>query len=87
MNDTRIEDGDELQAVRAELRQLRDELRVKLRLAEMDARAAWERFEPRLQELERRAEAAAEQAARAVQATVAELKGKLGQLRAEIGAD
>lgn len=84
MNDSRFDDSDALAAVRAELRQLRDELRVKLHLAEMDARTAWERFEPRLAELERRAETAAEVAARAVQTTVEELKGKLGQLREEM---
>lgn len=84
MNDPRIDDSDALVAVRSELRQVRDELRVKIRLAAMDARSAWERFEPRLQELERHAEAAAELAARTVQATVEELKGRLRQLRDEI---
>lgn len=82
----RIEDSDALVALRSELRQVRDELRLKIRLAGMDARSAWERFEPQLQEIERRCEAATELAARTVQATVEELKDKLRQLRAELAA-
>lgn len=36
-----------------DLAQLRDEIRVKVHLAGLDARSAWQQLEPRLDELER----------------------------------
>jgi predicted nucleic acid-binding Zn-ribbon protein len=38
-----------------ELKTMRDEIRIKLHLAGMDARDAWQKLEPRIDELEARA--------------------------------
>jgi len=49
----------------AELRKLRDEVRVQIHLAGMDAKKAWEEdFEPKLAEADRLAENATEEAYR-----------------------
>lgn len=50
----------------ADLVQLRDEIRVKVHLAGLDARSEWERLEPRVNELEGRARGAIEKAAEEV---------------------
>jgi hypothetical protein len=43
-----------------ELRGLRDEIRLKVHLAGMDAKSAWEELEPRLEKLEKDLEGEAE---------------------------
>jgi ElaB/YqjD/DUF883 family membrane-anchored ribosome-binding protein len=47
----------------ADLAQLRDEIRVKVHLAGMDAKSEWNKLEPRVLELESKAKAALEKAA------------------------
>jgi len=75
----------------ADLRTLRDEIKLKVHLASMDARAAWEQVEPRLNELERQAETLAEGAVQATtEATdkvISELKDTLISLRKRIVGD
>ncbi|MBK8263319.1 MAG: hypothetical protein IPK80_18490 [Nannocystis sp.] len=75
----------------ADLRTLRDEIKLKVHLAGMDARAAWEQVEPRLSELERQAESIAEGAAQATtEATdkvIGDLKDTLTALRKRIVGD
>ncbi len=52
----------QMRNVVAELRKLRDEVRVQLHLANMDAKKAWDELEPKLAEADRLAENATEEA-------------------------
>lgn len=45
----------------AELKKMRDEIRVKLHLAGMEVKERWKQLEPRLEEIERRVEAGGEE--------------------------
>ena len=45
----------------AELKKMRDEIRVKLHLAGMEVKERWKQLEPRLEEIERRVEAGSEE--------------------------
>jgi hypothetical protein len=56
---------------------MREELRVQIHLAEMEAKATWEKLQPRLKDLGRKA-------ARAGSAAQAEIDGALRKLRASL---
>ncbi|HRI11214.1 MAG TPA: hypothetical protein PKW35_25525 [Nannocystaceae bacterium] len=71
----------------ADLRTLRDEIGLKLHLAGMDARQAWEQLEPRIAELESQAQSASESAAQATDKVIAELREALGNLRKKVGGE
>jgi chromosome segregation ATPase len=45
----------------AELKKMRDEIRVKLHLAGMEVKERWKQLEPKLEEIERRVEAGSEE--------------------------
>ena len=60
--------------VLAELRKLRDEIRVQVHLGGMDAKKAWDELEPKLADADRMAENATEEAYREVVATLRKLK-------------
>ena len=64
-----------------ELRSLRDEIRVKLRLAEMDARTWWEDVEPRLEALEDRLETGLDRATSMADVVVDELAKAFRRVR------
>ena len=63
------------------VRALRDEVRVKIHLAGMDARDEWHKLEPHLLEVERSAEHRTESARTAVQAAAARLAALLRSLK------
>jgi hypothetical protein len=68
-----------------ELQTMRDEIRVKIHLAGMDAKDAWhERLEPRLRELEGRLEETSELAAQELRAAAQELRTHFRKIRDEI---
>ena len=72
----------------AELRTLRDEIRVKLHLAEMDAKTAWKDLEPKIAAFERDAADLKDAAASAVdelRARAGDLKTRLSGLLSELG--
>jgi ElaB/YqjD/DUF883 family membrane-anchored ribosome-binding protein len=73
----------------ADLAQLRDEIRVKVHLAGMDAKSEWNRLEPRVLELEGKAKAALEKAADEVaqgtREALDELIDALRKLRGSMG--
>jgi hypothetical protein len=58
----------------AELRKLRDEIRVQVHLGGMDAKKAWDELEPKLADADRMAENASEDAYREVVGTLRKLK-------------
>src|SRR5512142_1451421 len=64
----------QMRNVVAELRKLRDEVRVQLHLANMDAKKAWDELEPKLEEADRMAENASEETFHAAVETLRKLK-------------
>jgi hypothetical protein len=58
----------------AELRKLRDEVRVQVHLGGMDAKKAWDELEPKLAEVDRIAENATEETFRTAVETLRKLK-------------
>jgi hypothetical protein len=65
---------------RADLQQLRDRVRLKIHLGAMDGRDVWKKLEPRLAELEIRAEKATVQAAKSLREDFDELRRSFGEL-------
>jgi hypothetical protein len=63
-----------------ELQRLRDEIKLQVHLAEADARDAWDKLEPRLQEFEQKVEDATETALEELRAKGTELKGDFERL-------
>jgi hypothetical protein len=68
-----------------ELKTKRDELRVKLHLAEMDAKETWEKLVPRLHELERRVCQAGDRATTEIGGALERLRASLRALRDQLG--
>lgn len=67
----------ELERIRDDLTQMKDEVRLKLHLASMDAKDAYERLEPRIREFSRHVDAVGD--------TVEREAGKIGtRLREEL---
>lgn len=64
-----------------ELKRIRDEVRLELHLASMDAKDAWAKLEPRVAEAERMAHDASEVSKKAVD----ELVGRFREFRARLG--
>jgi lipid II:glycine glycyltransferase (peptidoglycan interpeptide bridge formation enzyme) len=77
MSQTTIELKQEIQKSLGLMRTLRDEFRVKLHLAGMDAKDEWHKLEPQLDELER----TADQVSEATRNAVAEAVKRLNKLR------
>jgi len=69
---------------RDELVQLKDEIRVKLHLAGMDAKDAWQRLQPRLEHFERTAEEVTEDVGADLKHLGQDLKQQLEKLRDEL---
>ena len=67
--------------VLTELETLRDEIRVRIHLAGMEAKDSWNELEPRLTALEAQAKDARDQATHAVKETATELVASLKKLR------
>lgn len=74
----------ELQELRDDLRRTADEIRVKLHLAGMDAKDAWDEVQPRLSEFEQRFDAKAEEVGDEVKALGQEIKQRLASIKAKI---
>lgn len=76
---------DELQKTLADLRTLRDEIKVKIHLAGMDVKDTWsKKLEPRVRELEQRANSAADKTVAELKDTAQDLKARLKKLRDEL---
>ncbi|MCB9707023.1 MAG: hypothetical protein H6711_34600 [Myxococcales bacterium] len=68
-----------------DLRTMRDEIKLKLHLAGMDAKQAWEALEPRLGELEKQASEVSEATVEAAQKAAGELQSAFAELRKKLG--
>jgi transposase len=71
----------ELQEMLDEVKKLRDELKVKVHLAGMDAKETWKKLEPRVEELQKQAVDAGKKAADEVKASAVKLKEAFEALR------
>lgn len=71
----------------AELRRIRDEVKVKLHLAGMELKQRWDAFEPRIQAVQGKVEQKSEQAADAVQTQVLHLVDGLRQFLDDLRKD
>ncbi len=80
MSQTTTELKNEVQKTLGLMRTLRDEVRVKLHLAGMDAKEEWRKLEPHLTEVERTADEFSE----ATRAAVSEAVKKLSKLSASL---
>ena len=67
--------------VTSQLRQLADEIRVRVHLAGMDAKDAWAKLEPRVHDFERRAAEAADRVGEELRELGHNLKEELTKLR------
>jgi len=68
----------------ADLREMRDEIRLKLHLAGMDAKDAFRKLEPRLTRLESEVSKGGDAVADALQTTAKELRASLRKLRDQL---
>lgn len=62
------------------LRRMADEIRLKIHLAGMDAKDAWNKLEPKLHELEHKAEAAKDRVAEGLDKAGDELREQMSKL-------
>ncbi len=69
-----------------ELLKLRDEIRLQIHLAGMEAKTAWRNLEPKLEELERQAASEGSTVKTATRELARDLKKALEQFRARISA-
>lgn len=67
-----------------DLQTARDEIKLKLHLAGMDAKQAWHDLEPRLGQLEKQVSDTTAETAEAAQRVIDELKSSFAELRAKI---
>jgi hypothetical protein len=74
MNETKPELKEELKKSLAALQTLRDEVRVKMHLASLEAKTEWNKLEPHLFELEHAAGEATEASRRKVEEAIQKVK-------------
>jgi DNA anti-recombination protein RmuC len=74
----------ELQEVQNDLQQMAGEIRVKLHLAGMDAKSAWDDLQPKLLEFEQRIDARADEVGDEVKALGQDIKDRLLSIKAKL---
>ena len=74
----------ELEDTRNDLRRVADEIRVKLHLAGMDAKDAWDELEPKLAEFEQQFDAKAGEVSDELKALGSEIKQRLLNIKAKL---
>jgi len=74
----------DLQDTRGELKRTADEIKLKLHLAGMDAKDAWDEVQPRLAEFEQRFDSKAEEVGDELKALGAEIKQRLMNIKAKL---
>ncbi len=75
----------DLQETRDDLRRAADEIKVKLHLAGMDAKDAWEDIQPRIADFERRFDAKADEVGEELKALGNEIKQRLANIKSKLG--
>jgi len=74
----------DLEDTRDDLRRTADEIKVKLHLAGMDAKDAWDDIQPRLQDFERRFDSKAEEVGDELKALGNDIKQRLLNIKAKL---
>jgi ElaB/YqjD/DUF883 family membrane-anchored ribosome-binding protein len=74
----------DLEETRDDLRRTADEIKVKLHLAGMDAKDAWDDLQPRLQDFERRFDSKAEEVGDELKALGSDIKQRLLNIKAKL---
>ena len=77
---------EELQETRDDLQRTADEIKLKLHLAGMDAKDAWDELEPKLAEFEQRFDAKAEEVGDELKALGSEIKQRLLNIKDKISS-
>lgn len=77
----------ELEDTRNDLKQTADEIKVKLHLAGMDAKDAWDEVQPRLADFEQRFDAKAEEVGDELKALGGEIKQRLQNIKAKLRSE
>jgi ElaB/YqjD/DUF883 family membrane-anchored ribosome-binding protein len=75
----------DLEATRDDLKRAADEIKLKLHLAGMDAKDAWEEIQPRLADFERRVDAKADEVGEELKALGHDIKQRLANIKAKLG--
>lgn len=79
-----MSEEDEFEEIFAELRTLRDQIRVQLHLAKAEIRDEWEELEPKFEDAERKFEEAAEDTRQAVNVIAEELGEAYRRIKARL---
>ncbi len=74
----------ELEDTRSDLRQTADEIKLKLHLAGMDAKDAWNEVQPRLADFEQRFDATAEEVGEELKALGSEIMQRLQNIKSKL---
>jgi ElaB/YqjD/DUF883 family membrane-anchored ribosome-binding protein len=77
----------DLEETRDDLRRTADEIKVKLHLAGMDAKDAWDDLQPRLQDFERRFDSKAEEVGDELKALGSDIKQRLLNIKAKLKSE
>jgi ElaB/YqjD/DUF883 family membrane-anchored ribosome-binding protein len=75
----------DLEETRNDLRRAADEIKVKLHLAGMDAKDAWEEIQPRIADFERRFDAKADEVGDELKALGHDIKQRLANIKSKLG--
>jgi ElaB/YqjD/DUF883 family membrane-anchored ribosome-binding protein len=74
----------DLEDTRADLKRMADEIKVKLHLAGMDAKDAWNEIQPRLEDFEKRFDAKADDVGEELKALGGEIKQRLLNIKKKL---
>jgi ElaB/YqjD/DUF883 family membrane-anchored ribosome-binding protein len=77
----------ELEDTRNDLERTADEIKLKLHLAGMDAKDAWEEVQPRLAEFEQRFDAKAEEVGEELKALGSEIMQRLQNIKSKLKSE
>ena len=77
----------DLEDTRADLKRAADEIRVKMHLAGMDAKDAWQDIQPRLEDFERRFDEKAEEVSEELKALGGDIKQRLLNIKAKLKSE
>ena len=74
----------DLEATRDDLRRAADEIKLKLHLAGMDAKDAWDEIQPRIADFEERFDAKADEVGEELKALGQEIKQRLANIKSKL---
>jgi hypothetical protein len=77
----------DLEDTRNDLKQAADEIKVKMHLAGMDAKDAWDEIQPRLADFERRFDEKADEVSEELKALGSDIKQRLLNIKAKLNSE